>query len=489
MSTTFRGVFSEIFGGILTVRGFAYFSDLAKNSQPNDAYQRKPYEKHLEEIEQFYRNKHELFFPELVFALPLDKINISAGKYIFSSNESGVKVKLTGTRTSTTLERINLTLPDLPEGDRLLHRIDGNHRLRAYENLDDAEFDRYLVPFCIVLLRKEQAPTIEKSLFYNINSKVKPLTSEESYRSIIEDEVGFPDDVLERDFGTEFLICRETLKELNFTYLSNLRGIFGQNVGQADNRCTALITSLKDLQKEKLRIGSTSPLPNKDKFLQSIKKLNEIYADERMLRSNSIGLFSAFMFFDIQNKIRCQQFENWVLRNHQYELKEINAADLIRIFEKIAESRKRQVFVSMQFSDNTMQNYQAIKHAVNDLNVQFKLNIKINPIRIDQFETGYSYQINDEILKMIEDSGLLIADLTAGNKNVYHEIGYLMGLNEGRGLKNENFILIHNDGAGDSKKDIGFNLSGIKQIRVSDSNKLREDLKKQVAIYYGLIST
>lgn len=41
MSTTLRGIFSEVFGGILTVRGFASFSDLAKCSQPNGAYQRQ----------------------------------------------------------------------------------------------------------------------------------------------------------------------------------------------------------------------------------------------------------------------------------------------------------------------------------------------------------------------------------------------------------------------------------------------------------------
>ena len=67
MSTIFRGVFSEVFGGIPTVRGFAYFSDLAKYSQSNDAYQRQPYSDHQAKIEQFYRNKHDLFFPELVF--------------------------------------------------------------------------------------------------------------------------------------------------------------------------------------------------------------------------------------------------------------------------------------------------------------------------------------------------------------------------------------------------------------------------------------
>ena len=192
MSTTFRGVFSEVFGGILTMRGFAHFADLAKHSQTNEAYQRKPYSEHQAEIEKFYRNKHDLFFPELVFAMPLDQILLDGSKYQFSSGEPGVKVTITGTRTASTLERINLILPDLPDGKRLLQRIDGNHRLRAYENLNDMAFDRYLIPFCIVLLRKDQALTTEKALFFNINSKARPLTSEEIYRSIIEDEEGFP---------------------------------------------------------------------------------------------------------------------------------------------------------------------------------------------------------------------------------------------------------------------------------------------------------
>ncbi|MBI5461261.1 MAG: hypothetical protein HY941_03645 [Gammaproteobacteria bacterium] len=106
MSTTFRGVFSEVFGGILAVRGFAYFTDLARHSQPNEAYQRRPCNDHQEEIELFYRNKHDLFFPELVFAMPIDHIGPEAGKYQFISNEKGVVVKITGTRTASSLKRI-----------------------------------------------------------------------------------------------------------------------------------------------------------------------------------------------------------------------------------------------------------------------------------------------------------------------------------------------------------------------------------------------
>jgi hypothetical protein len=170
----------------------------------------------------------------------------------------------------------------------------------------------------------------------------------------------------------------------------------------------------------------------------------------------------------------------------EVELTSINATDLIKIFGKIAQSRKRQVFVSMQFSDDTKPNFDAIKIAIDDLNAKHDLDIAIRPIRIDQFDTGFSYEINAEVLRLIEDSGLLIADLTHGNKNVYQEIGYLMGLNQGKGLAHENFLLVHNASIGDVKKDIGFNIAGIKQLRLNDTNALREAVKEQVSKFYGL---
>lgn len=499
MSTVFRGSFSEVFGGILTVRGFAHFGDLSRCSQPNAAYQRKPNDKHRQEIESFYRNRKDLFFPELVFALPLDTIDLRAGKYVFGSEEAGVKVALTGTRTARTLERVNITLPERPAGVRLLQRIDGNHRLEAFESLGDSEFDRYLVPFCIVLLRKDSGGPIEKSLFFNINSKVRPLTSEETFKSIIEDETGFPDDVLERDFGPEFILCRQTRKELNFGYLPHLCGVFGQDQAtwpeSSDCRCSVLIESLRDLQRERARLKVASPLPDNKSLLQAIQTINTSYADERMQRSTSCGLFSAFLFFALQDNPRYRQFGAWVLKNHQYELQHINASDLIRIFEKIAESRRRQIFVSMQFKipDKSGQfvdnpNWKAIESAVEDLNREHRFDLELKPIRIDEFDKGYSYPISDEIFQLIEDSGYVIADLTAGNKNVYHEVGMLMGLNQARQKTHDNFLLLHNGSVGEVSKDCGFNIADFKQLRLADTHSIREAVKKQVAIYYGLES-
>ena len=132
----------------------------------------------------------------------------------------------------------------------------------------------------------------------------------------------------------------------------------------------------------------------------------------------------------------------------------------------------------MQFSEDTKPNFEAIKSAVDELNTKHGLDIAVRAIRIDQFDTGYSYEINAEVLRLIEDSGLLIADLTHGNPNVYQEIGYLMGLNQGKGLPHENFLLVHNGSIGDVKKDIRFNVAGIKQLRLSDTNSLRNELRR-----------
>jgi hypothetical protein len=391
------------------------------------------------------------------------------------------------------LAQASITLPI--EAGKILKRIDGNHRISAFEALTDVQhLNSKPVSFCIVLLDR-QVEQSEKALFYNINSKAKPLTSEQIYRSIIEDEAGFPDDVLERDFGPEFVVCRHTRKELNFTYLSNLRDVFGQHVGQDDNRCSVLIESLKDLQAERKRLNDASPLPDNAKLLQAIQNLNVSYADERLKYSVSPGLFSAFLFFAIQDNTRYRQFETWVLKNHQYELEKINAADLVRIFEKIAESRKRQIFVSMQFKvpdktdpskliDNP--NWKPIVEAVEALNREHKLDLRLKPIRIDEFETGFSYPISAEIFQLIEDSGYLIADLTAGNKNVYHEIGLLMGLNQAKKLPHENFLLIHNNAAGDVSKDFGFNIADFKELRLTDNFSIGMEVKKQVELFYGL---
>ena len=504
MSLTLRGVYADTLGGFPVIRGFAKLSEIAVSSFA-DNYQRDLKPKHQQDIQDFYQRGEYLFFPELVLSLELlvdydkkgalssDPLQLLRQGQVFTSNVNGVQIKPTKTKAAADLARVNITLPDA--AGKVLKRIDGNHRISAFEAMADKEkLDRSLVSFCILLLPQGKSQQIEKALFYNINSKALPLTSEEVYKGIVEDETGFPDDVLERDFGAEFVLCRQTRKMLDFAYLLNLRAVFGQSVGARDSRCSVLIEALRDWQGERQRLALDTALPSSGVLLAAIQRINASYTSPHFTASCSAGLFSAFLFFALTatcetgSSKRYEQFETWVLKNHQYELQRINATDLIRIFEKVAQSRSRQVFVSMQFNINGApnENWAAIESAITDLNRDHHLDISLVPIRVDRFDKGFSYEINDEILRLIEDSGLLIADLTCGNKNVYHEIGYLMGLNQGKGFSHENFILLLNESIGDAKTDVGFNLVNIKQLRVKDTNTLRESVRKQVGIYYGL---
>lgn len=505
MSLSLQGVMTETLGGFRVVRGFARLSELAASSLADD-YQRDLKPKHQQDIQDYYQRGEYLFFPEVVLALELqadydakgapkaDPMQLLMQGEAFRSNVNGVSVKPTKTKMAADLTRVNITLPE--SAGKVLKRIDGNHRISAFEALTDkALLDAKPVSFCILLLPQGSARQSEKALFYNINSKALALTSEEVYRGIIEDEAGFPNDVLEKDFGHEFALCRQTRKALNFDYLPNLRGVFGQNEGQEDSRCSVLIESLRDLQRERERLGDASPLPDSAGLLEAIRGLNASYTDERLQRTNSLGLFSAFLFFAIQGGSRYRQLETWVLRNHQYELQTINASDLIRIFEKVAESRHRQIFVSMQFRipnknnpteliDNP--NWGPIKDAIDELNREFRCDLELTPIRVDEFEAGFSYPVFDEIFRLIENSGYLIADLTAGNKNVYHELGLLMGLNQGQMKEHRNFLLVHNTFHGNVERDIGFNIAHLKQLRQGSEHGIGKAVKKQVAIHYGL---
>jgi hypothetical protein len=66
------------------------------------------------------------------------------------------------------------------------------------------------------------------------------------------------------------------------------------------------------------------------------------------------------------------------------------------------------------------------------------------------------------------------------------KIGYLMGLNQGKGLDHENFLLVYNASIGDVRTDIGLNIAVIKQLRFKGTNALREAVKEQVGRFYGL---
>lgn len=461
----------------------------------------------------------------------------------FTSNVNSLSVKTVETKLPKSLNILGalnapqLAYLDLPE-DQLenglkLFRIDGNHRLSAAVDAKPGEANYGLpTPFCIVLHDDPiQAQRFEKVVFHNINAKQIPLTSEENLRLILEEGEGclFDDKILleSPSFGSAYYLARKLTVELNEHYLSALREalrnrrslalalsqfLIGKGVVPTDTA-----SSLDEMEKSfsvmerhsaHLQILKWTLDNQITRLREAFQKVNAIYQERPKLAKNGChGVLVAFLYFALYNGGKqLSAFARWVTSNridhlapasdnqglgyhyHLGRIQAVDAASLVNVFESILTARHREIFISMAFRDETKETFETIKKTVRQVNDKHQLDIQLREIRIDQFNKGHSYTIDDEILKVIEGSGLLIADLTFGNRNVYHEIGYLMGLNRGKGLEQDNFILIADKKArGDElESDIGFNLKSWQQLRFDSTRQLEEGLTESLETYYRL---
>jgi hypothetical protein len=97
---------------------------------------------------------------------------------------------------------------------------------------------------------------------------------------------------------------------------------------------------------------------------------------------------------------------------------------LWKVFKKDYEGRARSVFIAMSFrEDQTLKSVrQAIDEALQSFNTEHP-HAPLSPVRVDE-QGGASYEIPARVFQEIDQSTLLIADLTDERPNVYCEVGY-----------------------------------------------------------------
>lgn len=532
------GIFHTSLGGFTVIRGVAPLGELARCSRFDSAYQRNLIETHREEIKQFLADRDSLFFPEVVLSASLSYDYARArGKDIhplgdlhdgkvFKSNVDGLSIRVVKTKLPKGLEVLGssaaptLAFIDIPEeqltdetGLRLF-RIDGNHRLSAARDLKPGDATYQLeTPFCIVL---HQDPTekqrFEKVVFHNINAKQIPLTSEENLRLILQagDNSLFSDEDLltKPSFGAAYWLARYLLPEFNSAFLSGLTKHFENKHTLALSLAQFLIA--KEAVEGRAEVAALQL--EVEHVRQAIIEVNACYSSEtsQTLRDSAcLGVLTAFIYFALKNEGRqLPAFTRWIESNridrlspatttrglgYHYHLgrtQAVDAASLVDVFESVLNARSREVFVSMQFGTPAGEEpvYKAIKEAIDAVNAKHGLraDLALCPVRIDHVNKGHSYTIADEILKVVNSCGLLIADLTQGNKNVYHEIGFLMGLNQGRTAAQDNFILLADNKQIQSDAAIGFNLRHWQQVRFDDPLDLRTKLVLSLEQHFRL---
>lgn len=500
----FRGLMDQSLGGFLCIRGYAPLGELARLSHADLDYQRELIKTHRDTVIRFLRNRKNLFFPEVILSCLLsydfdqpdaqsgiDPIAQALGGKRFKSNVDGISVSSRemvypgrdDVRTPVKLKLGSLVIPKKLERKKVppLFRIDGNHRLSAAD--EEREFKDIIAPFCIILFGSGEADRRNsKTIFHNINSKTIPLTSEENLKIILDDESLFPNATLKDDssFGLPYLLARKAKASIEPAAVPALKGVL-------KDRRAVLVDLFKLLLDKKAITKSAAKLPD---VQTSLEKVHDIYrADDELSANHCVGLFHAFVYFSLTDtkEGRLKPFQHWVKGNHLTALKSTDAYAFIEIFERVHTARARTIFVSMQFGDKTDATFKTISKAIERINETCRPKIKIEPLRIDKLNKGHSYAITDEILEAIENSGLLIADLTHGNKNVYHEVGFLMGLNKGRQMPQDNFILLVRDNSKKQVEDnVGFNLKNVSQIRFKEMNDLEDRLIDTVKKYYRL---
>ena len=457
-----QGILDNSLNGQLCIRGFANIKELAQCSQADYSYQRNLIDR--TDITDFLETQEYLFFPEVILSYkfqhkfdsskdaPLKAIQ-EGKKYKSAINEDQITIKehIIDKDHSTQHVRIVKLIVNNTE-ERPFHRIDGNHRLDAAEKSSSSKVERMVVPFCILLgtdyyegkekIDSEETKNFDKAVkvfFYNINTKTIPLTSEENLRVLIDDEINFPEEELIGIFGgKQAILTRNLMKQINPDVLfEGFRHILKNNYRTYFN--DVFIRILDDGIAEKEAITKT---------INSLQAVNQLYNDNASLKANdSFGLLTSFLWYHIKGIDKFNAFKNWILNNHIFEIKEVKADSLIKIFDKLI-SQKIDVFVAMPYFNGNpeiIKEYNKIYgDVISNIATKYKVNISLYPIMCNKGATCDQIQ---DIINKIQQAKIVFVDTTDNNANVLYELGWARALEK-------KVVIVKREGSATTKSDI-----------------------------------
>ena len=333
--------------------------------------------------------------------------------------------------------------------------------------------DDFLVPYCLLLFRNpKENEQFSRAIFHNINAKQIPLNLEENLKVILESVDVFTDTKLKEDpsFGWKYFMARIVSQKVDFVDYPFINSLI------REQKYSFLVTLFESLltnhiiQEKDSEIHSfISELPNIEKALEDAK-LHSL--------PRNIAVIGALSYYKLSNNQKYNKFIQWIKQNSIAEAAELHISDLISVYDKVFENTPKSIFMSMWFSDKTEDTYQTVKDVQSILKRENDIDFQL--IKVDEHPDGYSDDIYHRIVTGIHKSDLVIADLSYGNKNVHHEIGYAQAL----GKKVLLLYKIRDDV--DSKTEIGSNISMYDQLRFKNQTELRPKLLKKIKDFYGI---
>ena len=338
MKITLDGIYDTVLSGFQCMRGYAPLKDLAALSVPNPAFQRNLIDTHRAEIERFMNDGQYLFFPEVILACPLryefdsngndsgmNPMRMIQGKEAFTSNVNDLQIKFRSDNKEK-LQRVSLTLDNEVDSGFLLSRIDGNHRISAFDINPDT-YGKMRVPFCIIFLPDDD-DRVEKVIFNNINFKQIPLRPEHSLKVILDT---FSDRELQEErFGWPYWYTKKLLECIEDGFFLNTSFLIKNGDNHHDECRTTLFKLCELLAQEGILPNEESGFANIRKALQSV----DINLEGHKV---SQGLLIAAVFMILKDSDRFPEFLKWVTTNALDNIAEIAPKTLIDIFYKVTD--------------------------------------------------------------------------------------------------------------------------------------------------------
>lgn len=479
------GIIDYTMDNFLCVRGFASMLELSEISKPDENIQRDLIESHRGEMESFLSNGKFTFFPEVIlganmYGIESDKEKIDILRETVRAENKPIRttinsikyfVKRNAVKKENNDLAFDVTQTIIMEFDKTslagkeFLRIDGNHRLSAVN--ERSSYAEKRIPFCLLLFR-DAAETDKfcRALFYNINTKQIPLRMEQNLKVIIESEQAFDNDTLINDpsFGENYFLTRQIIKSTDLSDYPFLKMFI------LENKFTYFVEILKLLLEHDLIKKDEEGVRS---VVSALKEIDDALRTAALIDApNNLAIIGAFSYYQLMESRKANEFLKWVKKNSLTQISELHICDVINIYDKIYDNSPKRVFMSMWFNEKTSDTYKEVKD-VKEI-VLRDYNVEIEIIKVDEHKDGYSDVISKRIIEGIDSCDLLIADLSYGNKNVHHEIGYA----QGRGKK---VLLIYQNRDGASASDeIGSNLSMHDQLRFTTYGELRAGLIEKI---------
>ncbi|WP_302613833.1 hypothetical protein [uncultured Bacteroides sp.] len=427
-----KGIIEDVFRGVTIFRGYATLGTLARLSIPQN-YQRPQDKYRVSKIKEYMDASSFVFFPELIFGWQIDdnqvirqiKEDDNIGNIVLQNNirfkKNKFKFKPFSDIEGPIAKMLTIEIPNNINAP-IFSRIDGNHRLGVLDDVlqsgNESQLLNMVVPYSIIMQSQNfESDKYEAAYFYLINSKAKPLTSEENLKSILSQPT-FTDSEKESLIGMDsnqiqYLVAiTDYLKHYQLDFISDK---FNDEIYYMTY---ALI--LQIIEKGTIYTNETF-----NNIIDAMKYINCMYIKKDIKYPQQNILLALIVKQHIQPE-SFEKFANWINKNELGAIEHISFDNIIKIYDNLHKQRAYKVFVAMPY----------ISHArVTEYNKLFKevlaeiskkVNYGLELIPIMRFR-GSSQRIDSRLIEMIKKCDIFIGDLTTCNDNVIFEVGLAEG--------------------------------------------------------------